>query len=317
MTENITSLWVRSGSIAAINSSRKWQDLPELMKYSTLRLILLLGILIIPALSANAETWEPITCINVNQDLRQSQTSDGNGLATITMQNGAWYYWEQKSKNPWDGLMHFTPTKDKDGKGYGVSFTIKAKDGYRITKVIFRDTEGNGTYRNDEGILRLSVENNNYSKRWDENSLDNYVDSSKKGKYQDNNNMVFENTDDNPVQSLTFKCHTYWWADQFKCRMIMVICKKVPDYKFSKGTYNLKTGQSVNNILTSATKGSNLSGQTITYNPQGVVHITQDATNGFVAIADKPGTATVTAAWPGRQRLREIFHQRKIQRVTL
>ncbi|MCI6102466.1 MAG: hypothetical protein MR709_05370 [Bacteroidales bacterium] len=77
----------------------------------------------------------------------------------------------------------------------------------------------------------------------------------------------------------------------------MVICKKVPDYKFSKGTYNLKTGQSVNNILTSATKGSNLSGQTITYNPQGVVHIT--ATNGFVAIADKPGTTTVTAAWPG------------------
>ena len=300
MTENITSLWVRSGSVTAINSSRKWQDLPELMKYSTLRLILLLGILFIPALSANAETWEPITCINVNQDLRQSQNSDGNGLATITMQNGAWYYWEQKSKNPWDGLMHFTPTKDKGGKGYGVGFTIKAKDGYRITKVIFRDTEGNGTYRNDEGILRLSVENNNYSKRWDENSLDNYVDPSKKGKYQDNNNMVFENTDDNPVQSLTFKCHNYWWADQFKCRMIMVICKKVPDYKFSKGTYNLKTGQSVNNILTSATKGSNLSGQTITYNPQGVVHITlQDATNGFVAIADKPGTATVTAAWPG------------------
>lgn len=158
MTENITSLWVRSGSIAAINSSRKWHALPELMKYSKLRLILLLGILFIPALSANAETWEPITCINVNQDLRQSQTSDGNGLATITMQNGAWYYWEQKSKNPWDGLMHFTPTQDKDGKGYGVRFTIKAKDGYRITKVIFRDTEGNGTYRNDEGILRLSVE---------------------------------------------------------------------------------------------------------------------------------------------------------------
>lgn len=299
MTENITSLWVRSGSVTAIYSSRKWQDLPHSMKCSTLRLILLLGILIILALSANAETWEPITCINVNQDLRQSQTSDGNGLATITMQNGAWYYWEQKSKNPWDGLMHFTPTQDKDGKGYGVRFTIKAKDGYRITKVIFRDTEGNGKYSNDEGILRLSVENNNYSKRWDENSLDNYVDPSKKGKYQDNNNMVFENTDDNPVQSLTFKCHTYWWADQFKCRMIMVICKKVPDYKFSKGTYNLKTGQSVNNILTSATKGSNLSGQTITYNPQGVVHITQDATNGFVAIADKPGTATVTAAWPG------------------
>ncbi|MCI7597324.1 MAG: hypothetical protein SOY06_04775 [Prevotella sp.] len=273
MTENITSLWVRSGSIAAINSSRKWHALPELMKYSTLRLILLLGILIIPALSANAETWEPITCINVNQDLRQSQTSDGNGLATITMQNGAWYYWEQKSKNPWDGLMHFTPTKDKDGKGYGVRFTIKATDGYRITKVIFRDTEGNGKYSNEDGIFRLSVENNNYSKRWDENSLDNYVDPSKKDKYQDNNNMVFENTDDNPVQSLTFKCHTYWWADQFKCRMIMVICKKVPDYKFSKGTYNLKTGQSVNNILTSATKGSNLSGQTITYNPQGVVHI--------------------------------------------
>ena len=299
MTENITSLWVRSGSIAAINSSRKWHALPELMKYSTLRLILLLGILFILALSANAETWEPITCINVNQDLRQSQNSDGNGLATITMQNGAWYYWEQKSKNPWDGLMHFTPTQDKDGKGYGVRFTIKAKDGYRITKVIFRDTEGNGTYRNEDGIFRLSVENNNYSKRWDKNSLDNYVDPSKKGKYQDNNNMVFENTDDNPVQSLTFKCHTYNWADQFKCRMIMVICKKVPDYKFSKGTYNLKTGQSVNNILTSATKGWNLSGQTITYNPQGVVHITQDATNGFVAIADKPGTTTVTAAWPG------------------
>ncbi len=296
MTENITSQWVRSGSIAARNLRRKWQDLPHSMKCSTLRLILLLGILIIPALSANAETWEPITCINVNQDLRQSQTSDGNGLATITMQNGAWYYWEQKSKNPWDGLMHFTPTQDKDGKGYGVRFTIKAKDGYRITKVIFRDTEGNGKYSNEDGIFRFSVENNNYSKRWDENSLDNYVDSSKKGKYQDNN-MVFENTDGNPVQSLTFKCHTYNWADQFKCRMIMVICKKVPDYKFSKGTYNLKTGQSVNNILTSATKGSNLSGQTITYNPQGVVHIT--ATNGFVAIADKPGTTTVTAAWPG------------------
>ena len=97
MTENITSQWVRSGSIAARNLRRKWQDLPHSMKCSTLRLILLLGILIIPALSANAETWEPITCINVNQDLRQSQTSDGNGLATITMQNGAWYYWEQKS----------------------------------------------------------------------------------------------------------------------------------------------------------------------------------------------------------------------------
>ena len=299
MTEKITSLRARGGGVAAGTLCRTWQGLPHSMKCSTLRLILLLGILFIPALSANAETWEPITCINVNQDLRQSQTSDGNGLATITMQNGAWYYWEQKSKNPWDGLMHFTPTKDKDGKGYGARFTIKAKDGYRITKVIFRDTEGNGKYSNDEGILRLSVENNNYSKRWDETSLANYVDPSKTNKYQDNNNMVFENTDDNPVQSLTFKCHTYWWADQFKCRMIMVICKKVPDYKFSKGTYNLKTGQSVNNILTSATKGSNLSGQTITYNPQGVVHITQDATNGFVAIADKPGTATVTAAWPG------------------
>ena len=298
MTERNTSLRARSGSVTAINSSRKWHALPESMKFSTLRLILLLGILFIPALCANAETWEPITCINVNQDLRQSQTSDGNGLATITMQNGAWFYWEQKKNDPWAGLMHFTPSQDKDGKGYGVRFTIKAKDGYRITKVIFRDTEGEGTYRNDEGILRLSVENNNYSKRWDKYSLGNYVDPSKKGKYQDNNNMVFENTDDNPVQSLTFKCHNYWWSDQFKCRMIMVICKKVPDYKFSQNTYNLKVGEMASMIFKSPTKGVPMSEDIFTYNPNGVVHITLYMNHGLVAIADKPGTTTVTANLP-------------------
>lgn len=298
MTERNTSLRARSGSVTAKKSSRKWHALPELMKFSTLRLILLLGILFIPALCANAETWEPITCINVNQDLRQSQTSDGNGLATITMRDGAWYYWEQKDNDPWAGLMHFTTTQDKNGKGYGARFTIKAKDGYRITKVIFRDTEGNGTYRNDEGILRLSVENSNYSKRWDKTSLDNYVDASKKGKYQDNNNMVFENTDDNPVQSLTFQCHKYWWADQFKCRMIMVICKKVPDYKFSQNTYNLKVGEMASMIFKSPTKGVPMSEDIFTYNPNGVVHITLYMNHGLVAIADKPGTTTVTANLP-------------------
>lgn len=299
MTENITSLWVRSGSIAARNLRRKWQDLPHSMKCSTLRLILLLGILIIPALSANAETWEPITCINVNQDLRQSQTSDGNGLATITMQNGAWYYWEQKSKNPWDGLMHFTPTKDKDGKGYGVRFTIKAKNGYRITKVIFRDTEGNGTYRNEDGIFRLSVENNNYSKRWDENSLDNYVDPSKKGKYQDNNNMVFENTDDNPVQSLTFKCHTYSWADQFKCRMIMVICKKVRDYKFTQNEYELGHNLTKYNIFKSAADGSNsASNGSFSYTQAGVVELRYKEGSGYYALAKAAGTTIATITLP-------------------
>lgn len=297
MTEKITSLCTRSGGGTARDWSRKWHGLPESMKGSTLRLLLLLGILFIPALRASAETWSPITCLPVDQELRQDQTSDNVNFAQITVLDDAWYYWEQKSKNPWDGLMHFTPTRDKKGKGYGIRFSISVEDGYRITKVIFRDTEGCGTYRNEEGIKRLDVAQSSYSKRWDETSLDNYVDPSNKNKYRDNNNMVFENTDDNPLQRITFRTHDRN-GDQFKCRMIMVICKKVHDYKFSSDSYNLKVGDRVNHVIDSKTEGWNLSGKTFSYYPAGVVHIAQDGGNGYVAVADKAGETTVNVSQP-------------------
>lgn len=95
MTEKITSLRAQRGGATATTLCRKWQALPKSMKSNALRLLSLLAILFIPAMRANAEEWDMITCLNVNQDLRQSQTSD-KGLATITMTNNSWFYWEQK-----------------------------------------------------------------------------------------------------------------------------------------------------------------------------------------------------------------------------
>ena len=193
MTEKITSLRAQRGGATATTLCRKWQALPKSMKSNALRLLLLLAILFIPAMRANAEEWDMITCLNVSQDLRQSQTSD-KGLATITMTNNSWFYWEQKKSDPWAGLMHFTRTQDKKGEGYHAEFKISAKEGYYITKVIFRDTEGCGKYSNELGLTRLtmySTQSSEYDRKFDEYSLDNYVDASKKGKYQDNNNLVF------------------------------------------------------------------------------------------------------------------------------
>lgn len=300
MNEKMTSLWVQRGGATARNLCRKWQDLPKSMKRSMLRLILLLGILFIPALRANAETWDMITCLNVNQDLRQSQTSD-KGLATLTMTNNSWFYWEQKKGNPWAGLMHFTRTQDKKGEGYHAEFKISAKEGYYITKVIFRDTEGCGRYDNELGPKRLtmnSTQSSEYDRKFDKYSLDNYVDPSKKGKYQDDNNLVFENTNDNPLRSITFWTQDKGYGDQFKCRMIMVVCKKVRDCVFSREAYSLRVGENINHIFESQTLGSNLPNVSFNFSDKSIVNISKDATNGYVAKGLKSGVTVVVASLP-------------------
>ena len=300
MTEKITSLRAQRGGATATTLCRKWQALPKSMKSNALRLLLLLAILFIPAMRANAEEWDMITCLNVSQDLRQSQTSD-KGLATITMTNNSWFYWEQKKSDPWAGLMHFTRTQDKKGEGYHAEFKISAKEGYYITKVIFRDTEGCGKYSNELGLTRLtmySTQSSEYDRKFDEYSLDNYVDASKKGKYQDNNNLVFENTDDNPLQSITFWTQDKGYGDQFKCRMIMVVCKKVRDCMFSKEAYSLRVGENINHIFESQTLGSNLPDVSFNFSDKSIVNISKDATNGYVAKGMKSGVTVVVASLP-------------------
>ena len=157
------------------------------------------------------------------------------------------------------------------------------------------DTEECGKYSNDEGINRLEIQNSGYSRNWDKTSMDNYV-GDLADKYQDNN-MLFENTDDNPLQSVTFRTHNRS-GDQFKCRTILVACKFAKrDYQFTSSAYELKVGEKVRYCITSSSAGLAVSGAKYSYKPSGVVRLEYNAEDGNVATAVKAGTSTVTATW--------------------
>ena len=122
----------------------------------------------------------------------------------------------------------------------GSRITVKADDGYAIRWIILRDTEGGKSYRDKDGIKRISSVTSGYNYYFEKEAVSNSgVKGHNENNLNDDDNNIVVYQYDASAQSVEIRTHNRRDWDQFKVRDIIVGYVRAPKVRFKKDRYDM------------------------------------------------------------------------------
>ena len=122
----------------------------------------------------------------------------------------------------------------------GSRITVKADDGYAIRWIILRDTEGGKSYRDKDGIKRISSVTSGYKYYFEKEAVSNSgVKGHNENNLNDDDNNIVVYQYDASAQSVEIRAHNKRDWDQFKVRDIIVGYVRAPNVRFKKDRYDM------------------------------------------------------------------------------
>ncbi len=122
----------------------------------------------------------------------------------------------------------------------GSRITVKADDGYAIRWIILRDTEGGKSYRDKDGIKRISSVTSGYQYYFEKEAVSNSgVKGHNENNLNDDDNNIVVYQYDASAQSVEIRAHNNSKWDQFKVRDIIVGYVRAPKVRFKKDRYDM------------------------------------------------------------------------------
>ena len=150
--------------------------------------------------------------------------------------------------------IYFSECKTTSGTGSGAIyeltkgtfFNVKADDGYAIRWIILRDTEGGKSYRDKDGIKRISSVTSGYKYYFEKEAVSNSgVKGHNENNLNDDDNNIVVYQYDASAQSVEIRAHNKRDWDQFKVRDIIVGYVRAPKVRFEKDRYDIYSVSSV------------------------------------------------------------------------
>ena len=122
----------------------------------------------------------------------------------------------------------------------GSRITVKADDGYAIRWIILRDTEGGKSYRDKDGIKRISSVTGGYKYYFEKEAVSNSgIKGHNENNLNDDDNNIVVYQYDASAQSVEIRTHNRRDWDQFKVRDIIVGYVRAPKVRFKKDRYDM------------------------------------------------------------------------------
>ena len=122
----------------------------------------------------------------------------------------------------------------------GSRITVKADDGYSIRWIILRDTEGGKSYRDKDGIKRISSVTGGYKYYFEKEAVSNSgIKGHNENNLNDDDNNIVVYQYDASAQSVEIRTHNRRDWDQFKVRDIIVGYVRAPKVRFKKDRYDM------------------------------------------------------------------------------
>ena len=122
----------------------------------------------------------------------------------------------------------------------GSRITVKADDGYAIRWIILRDTEGGKSYRDKDGIKRISSVTSGYKYYFEKEAVSNSgVKGHNENNLNDDDNNIVVYQYDASAQSVEIRPHNNRNWEQFKVRDIIVGYVRAPKVRFKKDRYDM------------------------------------------------------------------------------
>ena len=122
----------------------------------------------------------------------------------------------------------------------GSRITVKADDGYAIRWIILRDTEGGKSYRDKDGIKRISSVTSGYNYYFEKEAVSNSgVKGHNENNLNDDDNNIVVYQYDASAQSVEIRAHNNRNWDQFKVRDIIVGYVRAPKVRFERDRYDM------------------------------------------------------------------------------
>ena len=122
----------------------------------------------------------------------------------------------------------------------GSRITVKADDGYAVRWIILRDTEGGKSYRDKDGIKRISSVTSGYQYYFEKEAISNSrISGGNQNNLNDDDNNIVVYQYDASAQSVEIRTHNNRNWDQFKVRDIIVGYVRAPKVRFEKDRYDM------------------------------------------------------------------------------
>ncbi|UAK29353.1 hypothetical protein [Prevotella nigrescens] len=122
----------------------------------------------------------------------------------------------------------------------GSRITVKADDGYSIRWIILRDTEGGKSYRDKDGIKRISSVTGGYKYYFEKEAVSNSgIKGHNENNLNDDDNNIVVYQYDATARSVEIRAHNKRDWDQFKVRDIIVGYVRAPKVRFKKDRYDM------------------------------------------------------------------------------
>ena len=122
----------------------------------------------------------------------------------------------------------------------GSRITVKADDGHAIRWIILRDTEGGKSYRDKDGIKRISSVTGGYKYYFEKEAVSNSgIKGHNENNLNDDDNNIVVYQYDASAQSVEIRTHNRRDWDQFKVRDIIVGYVRAPKVRFKKDRYDM------------------------------------------------------------------------------
>jgi len=122
----------------------------------------------------------------------------------------------------------------------GSRITVKADDGYAIRWIILRDTEGGKSYRDKDGIKRISSVTGGYKYYFEKEAVSNSgIKGHNENNLNDDDNNIVVYQYDASAQSVEIRTHNNRIWDQFKVRDIIVGYVRSPKVRFERENYEM------------------------------------------------------------------------------
>ena len=122
----------------------------------------------------------------------------------------------------------------------GSRITVKADDGYAIRWIILRDTEGGKSYRDKDGIKRISSVTGGYKYYFEKEAVSNSgIKGHNENNLNDDDNNIVVYQYDASAQSVEIRPHNNRNWEQFKVRDIIVGYVRAPKVRFKKDRYDM------------------------------------------------------------------------------
>ena len=122
----------------------------------------------------------------------------------------------------------------------GSRITVKADDGYAIRWIILRDTEGGKSYRDKDGIKRISSVTSGYKYYFEKEAVSNSgVKGHNENNLNDDDNNIVVYQYDASAQSVEIQTHNNSDWGQFKVRDIIVGYVRSPKVRFERENYEM------------------------------------------------------------------------------